>query len=138
MRTDNRGFTLIELMITVAIVAILAAIAYPSYRNQVMRSNRTDAKVALMQSAQDLEKCYTQYASYNNANCAAKRIYPSSNGYYTIDASTNVSAQTYSLAATPIGTQANDTACASFGFDNTNNKSAKNNLLADNTTTCWK
>ena len=68
----QRGVTLMELMVVVVIVGILAAIAYPSYRAQVRRSNRTEARVALEQTAGALEKCYTRYMVYNdNTNCPA-------------------------------------------------------------------
>lgn len=58
------GFTLIELMITVAIVGILAAIAYPSYLDQVRKSRRADAQSALLQAANRQERLYTTQYSY--------------------------------------------------------------------------
>lgn len=64
------GFTLIELMIVVAVIGILAAIAYPSYMESVRRSNRAEAKVELMDISQRLQRCYSSYARFNDAaNC---------------------------------------------------------------------
>ena len=72
MIRKQRGVTLMELMTVVAIIGILTSIAYPSYRAQVRRSNRTEARVALEQTAGALEKCYTRYMAYNDtANCPA-------------------------------------------------------------------
>ena len=59
-----RGFTLIELMIVVAIVAILAAVAYPSYRESVARGRRGDAKSVLLEAAQWTERQYTVNNTY--------------------------------------------------------------------------
>lgn len=64
MSTRQRGFTLIELMIVVVIVAILASIAYPSYTQFVRRSARADAKSALMENAQFMERNFTTANSY--------------------------------------------------------------------------
>ena len=58
------GFTLIEIMITVLIVAIIAAIAIPSYRNYVLKAHRSDAEAALTQVAQIMEKQYTANNTY--------------------------------------------------------------------------
>ena len=59
------GLTLIELLVAVAIVAILAAIAYPTYRSQIQKTRRADAKAVLMQDAQFLERGYTENGCYN-------------------------------------------------------------------------
>ena len=68
-QTTQTGFTLIELMIAVAIVALLAAIAVPNYTRYVERSKRTDATTALTKIAGQLERCYTQFSTYNHADC---------------------------------------------------------------------
>lgn len=65
MKTSSRsGFTLIELMVTVAIVAILAGIAYPSYIDHVRKAKRAEGKAALMQLLQQQERFYSQRGSY--------------------------------------------------------------------------
>jgi type IV pilus assembly protein PilE len=65
--TSARGFTLIELMIVVAVVAILAAVAFPAYTQYVEQTRRADAQSALLNAAQNLERCFTRNNSY--ANC---------------------------------------------------------------------
>jgi type IV pilus assembly protein PilE len=64
------GFTLIEVMITVAIIGIIAALAYPSYMDSIRKSNRSEAKVELMDAAQRLQRCYTSLSRFDDAtNC---------------------------------------------------------------------
>ncbi len=129
-----RGFSLIELMIVVAIVGILTAIAYPAYRAYVLRSNRTDAVRTLTASAQILQRCYSQTFSFAAASCPVVPT-TSPNGYYTV---TNaITATTYSLTATATGPQASDTTCASFTLDQTGNQTAVNSAAGDESTVCW-
>ena len=103
MRTRNSGFTLVELMIVVAIIALLAAIAYPSYTRYVEKARRADAKTALMDAAQRLERCYTQTNTY--VGCAFPNVSPDE--FYTIAADPAVTTTTFTLTATPQGAQAN-------------------------------
>lgn len=63
-RSSSRGFTLIELMIVVAVIAILGAIAYPSYMDSVRKGWRTEARTALVQEMQQQERFYTQRGKY--------------------------------------------------------------------------
>lgn len=64
MKPIHQGFTLVELMVTVAIIGILASIAYPSYQNSVMKSRRADAKSALMELANYMERHATEVGCY--------------------------------------------------------------------------
>lgn len=68
VRKQAKGFTLIELMIVVAIIGIIAAIAYPSYQEQVKSTRRGDAQGALMSFASAMERYYTQNGSYIGAD----------------------------------------------------------------------
>jgi len=109
-----RGITLLELMIVVTIVGILAALAFPSYRAQVIRTHRADGMAALMQVAQQLERCYTRFSAYNHANCVAPNVtipFTSSDGHYIVTATART-ASAFTLDATPQGGQADDTECA--------------------------
>lgn len=130
VRRDHRGFTLIELMIAVAVVGILATIAYPAYTSQVQKSRRVDAKAALMTAAQTLERCYTENNSYNAAPCTAAvpASWTVSQGDYAITSATT--ATSYTLTATATGVQATDTHCATFTLTSTGAKTATN-------TDCW-
>ena len=73
----HAGFTLIELMITVAIVSILAAVAYPSYRDYIERSRQSEAQALLMESAQWMERFYAENYRYdeNTAGVAVATLF---------------------------------------------------------------
>ncbi|MFC3284190.1 type IV pilin protein [Litchfieldella rifensis] len=112
----HSGFTLIELLITVAVIGILAAIAYPLYTGYVEQARRSDGQSMLMQTAGRLERCYTASSSYQG--CIAGLDdggLESADGHYTITAST-LTASTYTLSASPNGAQADDS-CGSLTLD---------------------
>jgi type IV pilus assembly protein PilE len=114
---NKNGFTLVELMITVAIVAILAMIAVPAYTQYVMRANRTDAVKTLTLDAQSLERCYSQAFTY--VGCASVPVGPAltSQGNYKVTL-TNLTATTYTLTAVPFSPrQLGDATCTSFVLD---------------------
>jgi type IV pilus assembly protein PilE len=141
------GFTLVELMIAVVIVAIIAAIALPAYNLQTQKARRAEARNALLDIAGREER----FLSVSNAYSAtpadvgyAGAGWPqnSSNGYYQINVTVPNPAfpagtPSFLITATAIGTQLNDTACASFTVDQTGAQTALNSAAALNSTTCW-
>ncbi|OGU20176.1 MAG: type IV pilin [Hydrogenophilales bacterium RIFOXYD1_FULL_62_11] len=126
-RASSRGFTLIELMIAVAIIGILASIAYPSYTQYVQRANRAEARAMLLENAQFLERNYTTANRYdmtsggvaiNDASLPKQQSPENGAARYSLTVATGAApAQTYTLSATPTGTMAGD-ACGTFTYTN--------------------
>jgi type IV pilus assembly protein PilE len=107
------GFTLIELMIVVAVVAILATIAYPSYQEQMIKTRRAEGRAAMLEAATRLERCFTRFNAYNHAACAGIASIRSENGYYQVSANA-INATSFSLQAQPQQAQTKDTRCGTL------------------------
>ena len=144
-QTTQTGFTLIELMIAVAIVALLAAIAVPNYNRYVEKSRRTDATTALTRIAGQLERCYTQFGKYNDPDCdqyntvnAAGAKSEEEDYDLTIAAVAGSNAkQSYVLTATARadGSQAKDEDCKTFTLNHLRARDSTPGPEAD--TNCW-
>ena len=134
------GFSLIEVMIVVVIVALLLSLAYPSYQEFLMKSRRTEAKELLYTAAQRQQQFFTMNDVYTtNAADDLEVSTSSSNGYYTLSIAvghTGDIATSYSMSATPVtGTsQAADTACGAFTLTSLGVKSASG---SQTTPPCW-
>ena len=137
MKPKSAGMTLIELMIVVAIVALLASIAVPSYRQYVLRANRTEATTALLQLAAAQEKFYLQNNTYagnaliDDAPPAGLGLSATTvGGRYTV-AITAATAAAFSATATAAGAQAADSTCATFTINQAGARTATS-------TKCWQ
>jgi type IV pilus assembly protein PilE len=145
--TRARGFTLIELMITVIVATILITIAVSTYGSQVRKSRRTDAKTAVLDLAGREERNYSTTNTY--AAVPASLGYTGAafpivvgDGYYNLNVAVVAAAPgvpaSFTITATPIGTQVSDAQCASFSVTDLGVQSALDSGGADATTTCWR
>ncbi len=115
---NNQGFTLIELMITVAVIAILASIALPNYREYVIRTNRTAAIEAISAAAVCLERNYSRNSTYiYDGTC---RTTPQGYNQLVINDIAN-NGQEFRIVAIPNGGQVNDS-CNRLRLDHTGRK----------------
>lgn len=126
-KSSINGFTLIELMITVAILAILMTIAVPAYQDYTTKSKRAEAKVTLMQQAQTLERFF----STNNTYVAGAATVTSENGYWQVVPT--LTTTTYSLTASPVSPHT-DSKCSSFTLTQTGAQSYDG---TGTTNDCW-
>jgi type IV pilus assembly protein PilE len=140
---QQNGFTLIELMVTVAIVGILASIAYPAYQDSVTKSRRRDVEGVLLDLSNVMERYFTVNNTYGGVagttatpadtgtpNTDIYKIPPGAKTYYTVTISV-ATATTYTLSAAPISTgpQAHDS-CGTLGITQTGAKTPT-------TAGCW-
>ena len=142
MKQLAQGFTLIELMIVVAIVAILAGVGYPSYQSYIMDNNRNEAKTGLMQLQLLQEQYFLDNRSY--ASSLASGAVNTLSGWsdssalydFSLDASSSANSYIAIATANASGAQASDADCRSFRLSSVGERTATNS--ANNSTTdCW-
>jgi type IV pilus assembly protein PilE len=102
-----KGFTLIEMLIALACVALLASVAWPSYQSLVLRSQRAQARASLLQAAHWLERAASANGSYPLAADVPASVLQIDGQRYKMTVTS--AAQSYTLSASPLGTQATDT-----------------------------
>lgn len=137
--TRRRGFTLVELMIVLAIIAILAAIAYPSYRAQVLKSQRTEAKTALLDTAQRLERCFTQFNAYDNTDDCTIASTLDGGGFTTEEGHYSVTETALDATAFTLQAERNendDPRCGDFVLNSLGQRGASGNATTD-PEDCW-
>jgi type IV pilus assembly protein PilE len=142
MNRSTAGFSLIELLIVIAIIGVLASIAYPSYQDSVAKTRRNDAASALMESVQALERYYTVNHRYTNSSGNLPAIYPTkapNNGvtYYNIAVAGTPTASTFTLRASPTGAMTGDY-CGNFQIDQSGVLSLDSASSGYTVAKCWR
>ena len=136
----QKGFTLIELMIVVAVVGILSAIAYPSYTEYVRRGHRADARAGLLQAQLWMERAATATGVYPTALPANLTWSGDTSKRYTIGFAANNTNAAFTLTAAPKspGPQASDK-CGTYTLSNTSLRGAASKKQGDSgyDTDCW-
>ena len=122
----SRGFTLIEVMIVVVIIGIIASIAYPSYRNNMLATHRTNAQADLMELAQWMERKYLQqnydYTGGGTPTLPQTQSPESGTAMYNLTLSA-VAKNSFTLVATPVGGQGDDR-CGTLTLEQSGEKGA--------------
>lgn len=127
----QKGFTLIELMITVTIIGILAAIVYPAYQKYVIRANRVDAQAVMLESVLFMERYFTTNGSYADA-VLPKTV--SGAGKHTISFTADPTDTAFTIRAVPVDGYT-DAECDIMTIDQTGAKTENGTgSLSD----CWK
>lgn len=134
LRTALRGVTLVELLIVVVIVGILAAIAYPNYRDYVSRAKRNEARAALLQIATNQERFYLQNNTYTadmtKLGFASAANFKTGSGTYVVNV-TAADADNFTAVATYQNSDAEAAKCLTFQVDGRNVKTSAPQ------TDCW-
>ena len=137
------GFTLIELMIAVAVIGIIAAVALPSYQDHVRRTNRAEAKSILLEMSQLLERNYTTVNRYDQKSdgtgftLSTTQSPKTGTAKYTIQfAAGSLTQNAYTLQAVPTGSMTGD-ACSTLTLTNTGVKGVGAGATLD-AATCWQ
>ena len=142
LNMKTKGFSLIELMIVVAIIAIISSVAYPSYQESIAKSRRADAQANLLELAQFMERHYTANNTYQDTSTTPPSapglpftVSPKDGGstFYNIALSA-ITATSYTLTATPAGAMAGDD-CGNLTLTHTGVKGRSGARALDQ---CWR
>lgn len=128
-----KGFSLIEMMIVICMIAILGAIAYPSYQSQVQQARRAEAKKALLAAAQAMENYYSlngmTYLGASITGIAGSSKIPKDGADHFYTMAVSSSRSSYELTAIPVGNQAADP-CGTLSFN-------RNGIRTAAESYCW-
>ena len=138
----QKGFTMIELLVVLAILGIIVAIALPSYRASIRKSQRTDAHISLSRLATLQERFYFRTNNYTDdfadliGGATSGSPVDSDEGHYSISLSANAGGTVWTMVATAVGDQAQDTECAKLTLTSLG---AKTSVNSANTASqdCW-
>ena len=143
------GITLIELLIVIALVGIIASIAYPSYQTHVTKTHRSESAATLLESSQFMERFFSETGAYTGATLPyTQSPNDGSSAKYNIAyAAGSPTATAFTIVAIPIGSQAaNDTKCAALTLSSTGVQCITNGTKCSNSATasvrqevadCW-
>jgi type IV pilus assembly protein PilE len=148
-RVRDNGFTLVELVVTMVIAAMLAAIAIPAYSNYVRKAHRVEAKNAVLNIASLEERWFSTNNSYTDVPSnlgytgTAGASFNVGSSYYTVavtkhDATSSTDLSTYTITATVSGNQVKDTPCQTFVVTSQGTQSSADAASAATTSTCWQ
>ena len=140
MRSMQRGFTLIELMIVVTIVGLLAAVAIPGYGQYIRRAHRSEGMAALSGLAAAEERYYLSNNTYTTDIAGDLKLSTTTeHGYYQMKV-TAADASAFAAIAVPASgsSQLDDTDCQEFSLNSAGSRTSKNAASGDSTATCWR
>jgi len=138
---QQRGFSLMELMVAVTIIGIIVAVALPSYNSHMLNTRRTTATSCVVELAQFMERMYTTSMDYSLDNAGEATVLPASScrndleDFYTL--SLEATAQAFILTATPIGAQEQDTSCGVLTLNQSGARTAAGSGAAAKVRECW-
>lgn len=136
----QHGFSLSELMITLAIAGILLMVAVPSYQSQIRSTNRGMATACLTELSQFMERVYTTSMAYNEFNGATTQLPVLNCRTDLADEylfSLSATATTYTLSAAPQGAQQGDSECATLTINQNGLRTAAGDSSASKIKSCW-